>query len=51
MQAHYEALFDDNGNQDYTITNDFYTVISDAIDDLFFRNVSQPGRAATRELL
>jgi hypothetical protein len=32
MQAHYEALLDDNGNQVYTIPNDFYTVIPDAID-------------------
>jgi hypothetical protein len=32
MHAHYEALLDDNGNQDYTIPNDFYTAISDAID-------------------
>ena len=32
MQAHYKALLDDNGNQVYTIPNDFYTAISDAID-------------------
>ena len=32
MQAHYEALLDDNGNYDYTIPKDFYIAISDAID-------------------
>jgi len=32
LQSNYEALLDDNGNHDYTIPNDFYTVISDAID-------------------
>ena len=32
LHAHYEALFDANGSQDYNILNDFYTTISDAID-------------------
>jgi len=32
LQAHYEVVLDNNGNQDYTIPNDFYTAISDAID-------------------
>jgi len=32
LQTHYEALLDDNGNKDYTIPNDVYTAISDAID-------------------
>jgi len=32
MQAHSEALLDNNGNQDYTIPNEFYTAISNAVD-------------------
>ena len=32
LQAHYEALLDDNGNQDYNIPIDFHAPISDAIE-------------------
>ena len=32
MQTHYETLLADAGNKDFTIPNDFYTAISDAID-------------------